>query len=81
MARVLASDHGREGYVVGGEQRVVAAVRLSFDGLTLCRRRRGHAEGKPLPVWAMTATSTDAVPFLKVSWGFSPSFYILQVKT
>ena len=81
MARVLAGDHGREGDVVGGEQRVVAAVRLFFDGLTLCRRRRGHAEGKPLPVWAMMATSADAVPFLKASWGVSPSFYGLRVKT
>jgi hypothetical protein len=73
---VLAGDHGREGDVVGGEQRVVAAVWFLFDGLTLCRRRRGHAEGKPLPVWAMMATSVDAISFLKASWGFSPSFYM-----
>jgi hypothetical protein len=30
--------------------------------------------------WALMATSTDVVPFLKASWGFSPSFYFLRVK-
>jgi hypothetical protein len=31
----------------------------------LCRRRGEFAEGKPLPTRATTATSADAVPFLK----------------
>jgi hypothetical protein len=81
MARVLVGAHGRVGDVVGGEQRNVAVVRLSFDNLTLCIRRRGHTKGKALLVWAMMAMSTDTVPFLKAPWGFSPSFYILRVKS
>jgi hypothetical protein len=81
VARVLADDHGHVGDVVGGKQRVVAAVWLSFDSLTLCRGRRVHAKGKPLPIWAMTVMSMVVVPFLKASWGFSPSVYMLRVKT
>jgi hypothetical protein len=65
---VLVGNHGRGGDVVAGEQLSVAVVRLSSIS-TMCRRWRVFAEGKPLPVWATTATSTDAVPFLEASLG------------